>query len=570
MLSLCLITMIGTIRKHSKWLWWIIAGATILSFIWWGASVPNRNGGGGVAEGDYGTIYDKKVTQDEYTAVKHDYFIFYWLHNGFEWPDRNPNVSNRDIDTQVYVRLLLLRKAQQLGIHADETSAAAMAGDLLSSPDLLRAFRMRGGSVPVEAFVKNVLQPEGFTADDLERFARDDLVLQQLQQLEGLPGALFTPQEAEATWRRDHRERDTQIVFFSATNYLPQITVTPAQVGQFYTNYMADYRLPDRVQVSYVEFNLSNYLAVAVQKIGRTNLDFQVGSIFSQEGMDAAPDAKTPEEAKAEIRQYLIRKAAVADAEAAANDFANTVFAMTPQSPADLITAAKDKGYTVETPAPFSAQYGPSEFIAPDTFIKAAFSLTPDEPFAGPVEGTYAYYVMALDHQLPTEIPPLERIRGQVTRDYQMQLATALARQTGTNFLSTLDLRLMVGRTFASVCVANGLSPETLPPFSLSTDTLPDLENRAGLPLVKQAAFGTPVGHPSNFEETDDGGFVLYVQKELPVDEAALKTNLTQYLAQVRQERMFEVFQDWVNTEAGRELKNTPVYAENSQAAPAK
>ena len=35
--------------------------------------------------------------------------------------------------------------------------------------------------------------------------------------------------------------------------------VTPALVGQFYTNYLAAYRLPDRVQVNYVAFKLTNF-----------------------------------------------------------------------------------------------------------------------------------------------------------------------------------------------------------------------------------------------------------------------------------------------------------------------
>jgi hypothetical protein len=46
--------MIGTIRKHSAWLWWLVAGLTIISFIWWGAS-PATRGGGGRGAG-YGSI----------------------------------------------------------------------------------------------------------------------------------------------------------------------------------------------------------------------------------------------------------------------------------------------------------------------------------------------------------------------------------------------------------------------------------------------------------------------------------------------------------------------------------
>ena len=102
--------------------------------------------------------------------------------------------------------------------------------------------------------------------------------MQQLQQAIGLTGELITPQEAAAVYQRDHQELSAQIVFFSASNYLSSVTVTPAAVAQFYTNYLAEYRLPDRVQVSYVAFEVTNYLAQARAEWAKTNFDELVGA----------------------------------------------------------------------------------------------------------------------------------------------------------------------------------------------------------------------------------------------------------------------------------------------------
>ena len=85
--------------------------------------------------------------------------------------------------------------------------------------------------------------------------------MEQLQQAIGLTGELVTPQEAAAAYQREHQELSAQMVFFSASNYLSSVIVTPAAVDQFYTNFLAEYRLPDRVQVSYVAFEVTNYLA---------------------------------------------------------------------------------------------------------------------------------------------------------------------------------------------------------------------------------------------------------------------------------------------------------------------
>ena len=82
--------------------------------------------------------------------------------------------------------------------------------------------------------------------------------MEQLEQAVGQTGAFVTPQEAAAAYQRDHQEVSAQTVFFSASNYLSSVVATSAAVGQFYTNYLAVYRLPNRVQVSYVEFEVSN------------------------------------------------------------------------------------------------------------------------------------------------------------------------------------------------------------------------------------------------------------------------------------------------------------------------
>src|SRR5208282_3114533 len=435
--------MIGTIRKHSKWLWWFIAGLTIISFIYWGAGPTARSGGGRVS-GDFGMIYGRKITQEDYVEGRNEYYIFYRIHYG-EWPDKNPNLSRNDLEREIYVRLLLDQKAEDLGIYIADTNVVAAADEMLHS------FGRNGQPVPIDAFVKQFLQPEGLTADDFARYVRHDLVIQQLVQTVGLPGELITPQVAVAEYEREHREFSVQAVFFSPSNYLSAVTVAPAAVAQFYTNYLAAYRLPDRVQVSYVEFNVSNYLAQAKAEWARTNLEEVVESNYRQFGPDYFPDAKTPDAAKAKIRELLMRNRALTDASQQANDFANALFALEPVNPENLATVAKQKGLTVHPTAPFASAYGPEEFNAPPEFTKSAFELTPDEPLAGPVVGPDAIYIIALVRQLPSEIPSLDQIRARVMEDYRLHEATLLAQRAGTNFYFNAMIQMAAGKTFAQV-----------------------------------------------------------------------------------------------------------------------
>jgi SurA-like protein len=545
--------MIGTIRKHSALLWWTIIPLTIISFVWYMGSAPSRSGrGGGGGGNDFGSIYGHAVTQENYQDAKNDFFIYHWLHYG-EWPDKNPNLSKTELEREIFVRLLLDRKADSLGIKVSDDAAVAAANDLL------RSIGRNGQAVPMDTFLTQVLTPAGLTDADFARFVHHDLALQQLIGVMGLPGQLVTPQEAAGFYDREHQEISVQAVFFSASNYLSQVTATPDAVAEFYTNYLAAYRLPDRVQVNYVAFETSNFLAQAKAEWAKTNFEEYVNAAFRQNGLAAFPGAKTEDDAKAQIRETLIKRRALADARDQANDFANVLFAMDPPKAENLAVVARQKGLTVRTTAPFATDYGPAEFSAPADFTKKAFELTPDVPLAEPVVGADGIYLIALAKQLPSEIPPLEQIRARVAGDFKFRSAALLALNQGTNFVRTLQDQMAAGKSFASICAAAGLTPQTLPPFSLSTPELPGFSDRDELSQLKQAAFTTPTGRASGFVQTSDGGFVVYVQALLPVNEATKNADLPQFLAQLRRTRENEAFNEWLTVEANRELRNVPI-----------
>jgi hypothetical protein len=542
-------------RKH-RWILIVALSCTIISFLFFFS--PSQRMGGGSVNADFGSVYGKKISRDDYVNAEHEFELFYFFHYD-EWPDKLPA---DELQREVYVRLLLIQKADDLGIYIGDDAAAAAAGEILRTPELVRALKVSGQSVPPDAFVKDILQPKGLTAADFENFVRHDLAIQQLAQTLGLPGTLVTPQEAATIYQHEHQEISAQIVFFSASNYLSQVAVTPGAVAQFYTNEMAAYRLPDRVQVSYVEFNVTNFLAQSKAEWAKTNLEENVNAALQQYGMSAFPEAKTPDEAKAKIREALIRRRALTDARLQANDLANAVFNLNPDKPTpeDLATVARQKKLAVKTTAPFSAQSGPEEFTAPEDFSKTAFGLTPDAPFAGPIVGPDGVYVIASDKVLPSEIPPLAEIRARVTQDFQSHEATLLAQRAGTRFAVALTASLAGGKSFSAACIAAGFVPEPLPYFSLSTRELPELGDHADLNQLKQAAFSIGVGRASGFEQTGDGGFVVYVQSQLPVDRTAMNSDMPQFLAAVRRSRESEAFNEWLGTEAHTQFGNMAVF----------
>lgn len=535
--------MIGTIRKHSGWLWLVIITATIISFVFWGASSARVGTGGGGA--NLGSVYGKKVTPEQYLSAKKDFYLSYWFSSG-RWPD-DATMSPTEIEQQIYLSLMLTQKAQQMGVHVSDDTAAASAAQRLA------ALGRNGQSVPLEALLEQVLAPKGFTTADFEYYVRHDLMIHQLVQSMGLAGELITPAEASAAYQRENEELACQAVFFSASNYIASVKVTPAVVGQFYTNYQAQYRLPDRVQINYVVYSVSNYLAQSRAEWAKTNLNDNVTAYLQKVG-ETYKGSKTADEAKAKIKEELITARAQADARKAANELATEVFAMDPVSPANLATVANKKGLILHQTAPFAKNTGPEDIASAVNFTKAAFQLTADSPLAGPITDEDAIYVIALAKTLPSEIPPFKQIEFQVSMDYQRRESVLLAQRDGMVFYQSLTNQMAAGHSFASVAVGAGHAAEVLPPFSISTQELPELGQRASLGQIKQAAFTAAPGKPNAFVPTIDGGFILLVQSRLPVDQSTLAANLPQFTQNLRRSREGEAFNQWLQGEAAANL----------------
>jgi hypothetical protein len=145
-----------------------------------------------------------------------------------------------------------------------------------------------------------------------------------------------------------------------------------------------------------------------------------------------------------------------------------------------------------------------------------------------------------------------------------------LAQMNGRMFSQTVTNELAQGKTFAAISSATRMTPVEVPHFSLSTETLPELEDRAEASTFKEVAFGTPVGKASNFIPTHDGGFVVYVRQRLPLDEAKMKAQLPQFANVVRQRRQSEAFELWFSREASEALRNLPAFQPRNQPAAAR
>ena len=84
----------------------------------------------------------------------------------------------------------------------------------------------------------------------------------------------------------------------------------------------------------------------------------------------------------------------------------------------------------------------------------------------------------------------------------------------------------------------------------------------------KQIAFATPPGRTSGFNETPDGGVVVYVDQRLPLDLAKMQVELPAYFASLRERRKQEAFYIWFQREFKNALRDVPLRQSQPAAGP--
>jgi hypothetical protein len=366
---------------------------------------------------------------------------------------------------------------------------------------------------------------------------------------------------------RDHQELATDAVFFTGSNFVSSVPAPkPETIAQYFELHQSDYRVPDRVQVNYVRFDLTDFLAEADRQMQAdpTNVNNQIEVIYRQR-TNSTHDTSSPEEAKAKIREQGRRELALVAAHRKASHLLDELLSQEPMRAENFPTLAATNDLKVMVSQPFDEENGPAEFDGGPDFARASFMLTPTEPFPSqPVFSTNAVYLIAFNRKVPSEIPPLDQLRARVTADYIANEARLLARHAGIEFAQAATNGLAQGKTFVGICADAKVKRVSIPPFSIATRSLPAVEEHLTLNQYKQIAFTAMVGKTSEFQATPDGGVVVYVQERLPINTARMKAELPGFVDTVRQRRMQEAFMIWFDREWRKAKRDFPLPDRNS------
>lgn len=502
---------------------------------------------------DVGSINGRPITREEFLHAKQEIRLEYFFNRGTlpEQDERTETLLNRD----TYYRLLFLEKQKELGIKPSKDAVGKLGANLLR----------RLGDVPYETFVKEFLQAKArMTANDFERFVRHEVGIEELFQLSTLSGRLVTQPEAEAMYRREHQELAVELALFNSSNFLAGVTVNPTNVTEFFNRSMALYRIPERVRLSYVEFAGSNYFAEADKQLEKiTNFNALVNEDYLRRGTNAFKDTNgvvlSEAAAKEKIKSDNRLALALRDARKKANEFASQLLEQ-PHRLDIFERLAAALGNPVSVTEPFNREDVPKEFHLAPAASRIASGLSTNEPILiSPIVGEETVYVVALKDILLSEMPSFDSIREKVTEDYRVQQALDAARKAGTDFHAKLTNGLAQNKSFAEICLEANVTPISLPPFSIATNSIAGLDESINLNLLKNIALSLKPGTAGPYLQTANGGFVIFLRAKLPVDEARMRAEMPAFLASLRQYQQNEAFSRWVQQQQAQARMTMPL-----------
>jgi hypothetical protein len=531
--------MIGSIRKHSNWLWAIIVTAVIASFVIWSDAGGGRNSFdfGGT---DFGKLYGRPITRDQLLKARTAVSVDDALRGG------RARGASADNERQVAELMVLQAKVKEMGIQVSDDAVGKYLRENFKDAST--------GTFNYDVFIQNLLQRTRIDESTFLEHIRQQVAIQHMVETVGAASRLVTPREVESDYRRDNERWVTKAALFSVSNRVASITAKPEELTKFYSNRIAYYRIPERSVLVYVRFDATNYIAEAESMISKeAGFTNRLEEFYKQRGAEMFRDENdkvlSKEAALRKIRDEASSQGALGLARQAAVRFNDELGALTNVTASSFAMTASKLKVPLRSTTPFRTGERIMGLETVQSLPQRVAGLNAETPYTEPLDGDGFVVIPMLQTKLPPEIPSFETVRERVLQDYKMDRSRAATREAGEKFQATATAGLASGKRFADIASSEKVSVISVPEFTTAAQNIAGLDSRLNLYLVRNAATSAKSNGVSRYTESSDGGFVLYLEKKEPVSDEAVKLALPTALAEARQQRRMAVFQSWFASE---------------------
>lgn len=545
--------MIGTIRRHSQTVWWIIVVAVIVSFVWfYGANNASMESLLGRGHGERGRLYGNEIKQSALQSSARQVEFNHFLQDRSS-PSRRPRSDDQQ-RTEVYQQVLLAHELAANAIHPGPEALGLALQDEFKNPSKpASANEVREG---YNQFLAS-LEKTSFNEADFVGLLRNQVGLSHLRELVSAPAALVSPREAAAEFRRENESLVASAAVFNPSNFLAGVALTPAAIGQYYSNNLARYYSEERLSLTYVRFDASNHMATAEAELAKTpnlaNLLQEAYALQTNQNAAAFTDAEGKplgrDAAIARLRGEKVLSTALQRAYKQAAEFYNGLGKK--KVTAEQFTAyatnaaANGGGFSIgTTPAtatgilPFQAPFGEVRGAQ-----EALGRISPQAPFSIPMVGRDAVFVAAFRERMPAAVQPLATIRSRVEDDYKRQESLAAARNAARSFLAQATNGLAAGKAFADIAKAQKAVLVDLPAFSAASAQVDGLPSGLNLGELKNTLAASKAGEAHLLNQGNPT--VVFLKERKPVSDEVVKAGLNAFTDEIRQRRQGGLFGEW-------------------------
>jgi peptidyl-prolyl cis-trans isomerase D len=502
------------IRRNAEAAWVkIMFVAIVVVFVFWGiGSVV-----GGPQAQVVARVNDQIIDPDEYARTYNNLVRTYEevYKDNFK-PEllQGLDLKTRAMD-QLINSVLLRQEAQRLGLRVGE-------GELRDAIAAVPVFQ-QGGRFNKELYVR-VLRANGLSPGEFEDAERDDLLTRKLTELIAA-GVQVGEADVRDRFHFDNEKVNLRFIKFDAASFIPEVTLTDADVQAYYDGHQGAFREPDRVRIEYVLYAPESY---------RDKVEITDTLVQQYYDSHQATYAK-PEQVHARHILFRVAPDAAPDAKAQARQRAEEVLKKV-KAGDDFAELAKQ--YSQDGSAASGGDLGfftRGKMVPP--FEQAAFALAPGAT-SEIVESPFGFHIIKVEAKEEARTQPLDEVRAQIQEQLRQETSRDLARAAA----DAAHGKATGGATLASIAEGDGARHETPAPFA-------ETESLAGVgrgPLVT-AAFTTDAGEVGPVVDAPQGFFVFRLAEKIPAHvpplpdirervESALRNERAEALAKAKAE----------------------------------
>jgi len=492
--------MFNTIRKNHQFLMTVVVVLTIIAFVVLYNPLSKTSQ---IGNNDVATINGRIVQRAEIDRQVRCYRLALNLGLTDFIHDLGGLGANEEASlSQFIVNLLVVQhQAPELGIRASDEQVVAEI-------KTLAPFQNNGAFDPAiyATFLQERLGPLGLTERNLEDVVRDSLSVKALRRIVVSPVVVSEAEVREAA--RVYQPITAEVIRFDRSDFLKDISVTPAEISAFYEKNKAGLKKGETRSLSYVVFELP----LAQQKL--------TGKERTTALQKLADDAVT-------IGKSL------RDGIAQGLDFAKLAekSALQPKTLTDIerdgTLNGKDSGL-------------------PQSVVEGAFRLQKSGEVSEIIQDGNSFYIVTIQSIAPPRQLELAEIETKIATLLKSEKAAKASADAAKKSLTEIHAALAAGKSFDVAVKSAGLKSEPLNGIVPSDSKNPE-EQQA----MAMATLGLKEGELGQLQPAPWGSFAIYLAQRTPLTEAQWKSHSAELSKKMIKNDQELLFQEWLNQARG-------------------